>query len=154
MNRDYYRMVDAVDFTIRHDDGLSPDTIECADIILIGPSRVGKTPLAVYLAYMGWKVANVPILTNQNPPEVLGKVPYKVFCLILDPVQLQRRRIERIKRLGDPDIRGYTELASINKEIAFCREISEDGKKWPLIDMSYRPVEDIAKEIISGLPNA
>jgi regulator of PEP synthase PpsR (kinase-PPPase family) len=148
INRDYFRMVDAVDFTIRHDDGKALGTIGDADIILIGPSRVGKTPLSVYLAYMGWKVANIPVITGQIPGAELESYPYKVFCLVIDPVFLQKRRIDRIRKLGNPRIEGYTELKSIQEEIEYCKKLCDDGKKWPLIDVSYRPIEDIAKEII------
>ena len=147
-NRDYFRMVDAVDFTIKHDDGRAAESSENADIILIGPSRVGKTPLAVYLGYMGWKVSNIPIVRGRDLPDFLGRVHYKVFSLTIEPSLLQRRRVDRIKKLGDPHIEGYTELKSINEELEYCRELAGDGKNWPVIDMSYRPVEDIAKEII------
>ncbi len=147
-NRDYFRMVDAVDFTIKHDDGRAAESSENADIILIGPSRVGKTPLAVYLGYMGWKVSNIPIVRGRDLPDFLGRVHYKVFSLTIEPSLLQRRRVDRIKKLGDPHIEGYTELKSINEELGYCRELAGDGKNWPVIDMSYRPVEDIAKEII------
>jgi len=148
MNRDYFRMVDAVDFTIKHDDSRSLESVDRANIILVGPSRVGKTPLAVYLGYMGWKVANIPIIMGHNPPEILNNIPFKVFCLIIDPVLLQKRRIDRIQKLGDPKISGYTEIKSINDEIDFCKVLAGNGKKWPLIDMSDRPVEDVANEII------
>jgi len=148
INRDYFRMVDAVDFTINHDDGKSQSTVGGADIILVGPSRVGKTPLSVYLAYMGWKVANIPIILGQEPNRELDLYPYKVFCLVIDPVFLQKRRLDRIRKLGDPKISGYTDLQSINEEIEYCHKLSEQGKKWPIIDVTYRPIEDIAKEII------
>ncbi len=148
INRDYFRMVDAVNFTINHDDGKSSETVGEADVILIGPSRVGKTPLSIYLAYMGWKVANIPVIKGQKLSNTLGAYPYKVFCLVIDPVFLQKRRIDRIRKLGDPKITGYTDIKSINEEMEYCREVSEEGKKWPLIDVTYRPIEDIAKEII------
>ena len=148
INRDYFRMVDAVDFTIKHDDGNALASAVDADIVLIGPSRVGKTPLSVYLAYMGWKVANIPIIGDRIPAPLKEVNPLKLFCLIIDPVFLQRRRINRIRKLGDPMISGYTDMKSINDEIDFCKKISEDGKKWPLIDVTDRPIEDIAKEII------
>ena len=148
LNRDYYRMVDAVDFTIKHDDGASINTAVQADIILIGPSRVGKTPLSVYLAYSGWKVANIPIVKELKLPDILEKNPLKVFCLIIEPSLLQKRRMDRIKKLGNPRVDGYTDLKSITEEIEYCKKISNYGKRWPLIDVSYRTVEDIAKEII------
>ena len=148
MNRDYFRMVDAVEFTIKHDDGASINTAEDADIILIGPSRVGKTPLAVYMAYTGWKVANIPIVKGMELPEILDKNPLKVFCLVIEPGLLQKRRMDRIKKLGDPKVTGYTDIKSITEEIEYCRKLSDYGKKWIVIDVSYRTVEDIAKEII------
>jgi hypothetical protein len=147
-NRDYFRMVDAVDFTIKHDDGRAAESSENADIILIGPSRVGKTPLAVYLGYMGWKVSNFPVVRGRDLPDFLNRVHFKVFSLTIDSSLLQRRRVDRIKKLGDPHIEGYTDLKSINEELDYCRQLAGEGKKWPVIDMSYRPVEDIAKEII------
>lgn len=148
MNRDYFRMVEAVDFTIKHDDGRNIESADRADIILVGPSRVGKTPLAVYLGYMGWKVANIPVIPQQDLPDLLDREPFKVFCLIIEPGLLQMRRIDRIRKLGDPEITGYTDMKSINDEIEHCRKIANSGKRWPLIDMSYRTVEDVAKDII------
>jgi len=150
-NRDYYRMVDAVDFTIKHDDGKSPSDIEEADIILIGPSRVGKTPLAVYLAYTGWKVANIPVIlqTPQAPlPETVDKAGARVFCLVIEPEKLKKRRVDRIRRLGDPKVDGYTEISSIIHELSYCRQLAGEGKKWPVIDVSNRTVEDVAKQIV------
>jgi regulator of PEP synthase PpsR (kinase-PPPase family) len=147
-NRDYFRMVDAVDFTIKHDDGRGMESAEKADIVLIGPSRVGKTPLAVYLGYMGWKVSNIPVVSGGSLPEFLDRIAFKVFCLTIDPVLLQKRRVDRIRKLGDPSIAGYTEIQSITEELEYCRKLSNNGEKWPLLDTSYRTVEDIAKEII------
>jgi regulator of PEP synthase PpsR (kinase-PPPase family) len=147
-NRNYFRMVDAIDFTIRHDDGTGLESAEQADIILLGPSRVGKTPLAVYLGYLGWKVSNIPVVRGSELPDICERVPHKVFCLVIDPVLLRRRRVDRIRKLGDPHISGYTDLESINEELAYCRRIAAHGKKWPVLDMSYRTVEDVAREIM------
>ena len=147
-NRNYFRMVDAIDFTIKHDDGTGLESAEQADIILLGPSRVGKTPLAVYLGYLGWKVSNIPVVRGSELPDICERVPHKVFCLVIDPVLLRRRRVDRIRKLGDPHISGYTDLESINEELAYCRRIAAHGKKWPVLDMSYRTVEDVAREII------
>ena len=148
MNRDYFRMVDAVEFTIKHDDGATLQTAQNADIILVGPSRVGKTPLAVYLAYSGWKVANIPIIKDIGTPDILAKNPFKIFCMVIEPVLLQKRRMDRIRKLGDPKVHGYTDTKSIIEEIEYCKELSDYGRKWVLIDVSYRTVEDLAKEII------
>ena len=148
LNRDYYRMVDAVDFTLKHDDGKSPPDIEEADIILVGPSRVGKTPLAVFLAYTGWKVANIPVIPQTPLPEAVHKAGAKVFCLVIEPEMLKKRRVDRIRRLGNPKVDGYTELSSIIHELSYCRQLAEEGKKWAVIDVSNRTVEDVAKQIV------
>jgi regulator of PEP synthase PpsR (kinase-PPPase family) len=76
------------------------------------------------------------------------RVSHKVFCLVIDPKLLQRRRIDRVRKLGDPRISGYTDLDSINEELSYCRRVARNGRKWPLLDMSFRTVEDIAREII------
>jgi regulator of PEP synthase PpsR (kinase-PPPase family) len=151
INRDYYRMVDAVDFTIKHDDGKALSKVGDADIIILGPSRVGKTPLSVYLAYMGWKVANIPVISGRDPFDNIEINPSKVFCLVIEPGFLQKRRVDRIKKLGDPNISGYTEFKSIIEEIEYCKRLSLDGARWPMIDVSYRTIEDIAKEILQHL---
>jgi regulator of PEP synthase PpsR (kinase-PPPase family) len=150
-NRDYFRMVDAVDFTIKHDDGRGVDTMEKSDIILIGPSRVGKTPLALYLGYMGWKVSNMPVIRERELPLKLETMTYKVFSLIIDASLLQRSRTERIHNMGDPHIEGYTDLSAINEELRYCVKLAENGSRWPVVDVSYRPIEDIAREIIQLL---
>ena len=150
-NRDYFRMVDAVDFTIKHDDGKSVVSSDRADIILIGPSRVGKTPLAVYLGYMGWKVSNIPVVRGRELPQLLDTIPQKVFSLTIDASLLRRRRADRIRKMGNPHIEGYIDMTVISEELRYCRELADNGRKWPVVDMSYRPVEDIAKEIIQLL---
>jgi regulator of PEP synthase PpsR (kinase-PPPase family) len=148
LNRDYYRMVDAVDFTIRHDDGRGVEDVEAADIVLIGPSRVGKTPLAVYLAYMGWKTANIPVLLGIPMPVALDRIRFKVFSLVVSADILRKRRIDRLRKISAPQIEGYTEIREIERELQYGRELSEHGRKWAIVDMSDRTVEDVSKEIV------
>jgi regulator of PEP synthase PpsR (kinase-PPPase family) len=148
LNRDYFRMVDAIDFTITHDDGRMLDTADKADIILVGPSRVGKTPLSIYLGYLGWKVANLPVVKGRELPPFIDRCSGRVFCLVIQPTLLQRRRVDRVKKLGDPNIEGYVDLSSINEELEYSRRIADGGNRWPVLDMSFRPVEEIARQII------
>ena len=148
LNRDYYRMVDAVDYTIRHDDGRAVSDIEKADVVLVGPSRVGKTPLSVYLAYIGWKTANIPVIPGLPLPEALDRIRFKVFSLVVSPDILRRRRIDRLRKIGDPALEGYTEIRTIERELEYTRELAEQGKKWAIVDMSERTVEDVSKEIV------
>jgi regulator of PEP synthase PpsR (kinase-PPPase family) len=141
-------MVDAVDFTIRHDDGRGVEDVEAADIVLIGPSRVGKTPLAVYLAYMGWKTANIPVLLGIPMPVALDRIRFKVFSLVVSADILRKRRIDRLRKISAPQIEGYTEIREIERELQYGRELSEHGRKWAIVDMSDRTVEDVSKEIV------
>lgn len=146
-NADYFRMIDAVDFTVKHDDGRMLETIGESDLVLTGPSRAGKTPLALYLANLGWKVANVPLTgPDFQPPPELDKLE-QVFCILTEPNLLQRRRRERVRRLGDPLIRGYSDIGSIRREIEACREAAR-SRGWTVIDVSYRPVEDTAHRVL------
>lgn len=144
-NADYFRMIDAVDFTVKHDDGRMLETAGKADIVLVGPSRAGKTPLSLYLANLGWKVANVPLVPGHPPDELEGLNP--VVCLVIDRKLLQRRRRERMRRLGDPLITGYTDEDGIQEELRFCSEQAR-ARGWPVLDVSYRPIEDVAHQVL------
>jgi hypothetical protein len=147
-NADYFRMIDAVDFTVKHDDGRMLETAGEADIVLVGPSRVGKTPLALYLANQGWKVANVPLVPGRPPAGLDGLE--RVVCIVIEHNLLQRRRRERMRRLGNPLITGYTDVESIQEELRFCyKQAGERG--WPVLDASYRPNEDIAHQVLKRL---
>ncbi|MFW6180486.1 MAG: pyruvate, water dikinase regulatory protein [Spirochaetota bacterium] len=147
-NADYFRMIDAVDFTVKHDDGRMLETAGEADIVLVGPSRVGKTPLALYLANQGWKVANVPLVPGR-PPEGLEGLE-RVVCILIEHNLLQRRRRERLRRLGNPLISGYTDVDSIKEELRYCSELA-GARGWPVLDGSYRPIEDIAHQVLKRL---
>jgi len=90
----------------------------------------------------------LPVIPGTPFPETVDKAGAKVFCLVIEAEILKKRRVDRIRRLGDPKVDGYTELSSIIHELSYCRQLAEEGKKWPVIDVSNRTVEDVAKQIV------
>ena len=144
----YMDRVDAIDFTVRHDDGKNVDDIEKAEIVLVGVSRTSKTPLSIYLAYRGWRVANIPLILGIEPPPLLFKLPRRrVVGLIVKPDRLVELRQARVEHLGTP-ARGYADLEYVQKEIAEAYEIYERGG-WPLVNVTAKPIEETAEEVIA-----
>jgi regulator of PEP synthase PpsR (kinase-PPPase family) len=144
----YLFRIDALDFTVRHDDGLLRHDIDQADLVLVGLSRSAKTPLSIYLAYQGWKVANLPLTPGLPIPNELFEFPKnKVIGLIISPERLLELRVKGEDHPGISPI-FYRDPAYIRKEVAYAQEIFKRGG-WPLIDMSHKSVEEAASEIIT-----
>lgn len=144
----YLFRIDALDFTVRHDDGQLRHDLEHADVILVGLSRTAKTPLSIYLAYQGWKVANLPLTPGLPIPSELFEFPKnKVIGLTITPERLMELRIKGGDHPGISPI-FYRDPAYIRKEVAYAKEIFDRGK-WPLIDMSHKSVEEAASEIMT-----
>ncbi|NUM43601.1 MAG: kinase/pyrophosphorylase [Anaerolineales bacterium] len=144
----YLFRIDALDFTVRHDDGLMRHDLDEADLILIGLSRTAKTPLSIYLAYRGWKVANLPLTPGLPIPSELFEFPkHKVVGLTISPERLFELRVKGSDHPGISPI-FYRDPAYIRKEVSYAKEIFDRGK-WPLIDMSHKSVEEAASEIMS-----
>ncbi len=144
----YLYRIDALDFTVRHDDGLLRHDIDQADIILIGLSRTAKTPLSIYLAYRGWKVANLPLTPGLPiPPELFEFPKNKVIALSITPERLFELRVKGEDHPGISPI-FYRDPAYIRKEVGYAKEIFARGG-WPLIDMSHKSVEEAASEILT-----
>lgn len=141
LGEDYFRRIEAVEFTIKQDDGALPENLHKADIVLAGVSRTGKTPLSIYLAQKGYKVANVPIVMDIDLPKALFEIdPEKVFALTINPVMLQTIRRARAKGLGfDEDIRSkYSGMDHVKKELEFASKIFQQNPIWPVIGESYK----------------
>ncbi|WEG14244.1 kinase/pyrophosphorylase [Pullulanibacillus sp. KACC 23026] len=145
----YFRRVEAIEFAVKYDDARDPRGIMRADIVLIGVSRTSKTPLSQYLALKRYKVANVPVVPEVEPPEELFKInPKKCFGLRISPKQLNDIRKERLKALGLAQDANYAKLDRIEKELNhFEQVISRIGCK--VIDVSNRAVEETANVIIN-----
>jgi regulator of PEP synthase PpsR (kinase-PPPase family) len=147
----YFQRVEAIDFTLKVDDGQNPERITQADIVLTGVSRTGKTPLSVYLAMFGWKVANVPIVPGIEPPEGLFKAdPGRVFGLNISQVYLIAQRANRVKSLHLDEDSDYVNSKKVGEELAYARRIFEKGG-FTEIQITNKPIESSANEILNIL---
>jgi hypothetical protein len=147
-DEDYFDKVEAIDYTLRHDDGQSLETVEEADIILIGPSRTSKTPTSVYLAYNGFKTANVPFVYGCQFPEFVHNNSM-VFGLIINPSRLIEVRESRMHLLQVQEASDYTDIKVIQEE---CRQVKKicAEKGWKTIDVSMRSIEETAAIIMKA----
>ncbi len=149
LSEEYFNRIESVEFAVKNDDGKNPNTLRDADIILAGVSRTSKTPLSIYLAGLGYKAANVPLVLGIDPPEELFKVNQrKIFGLIISPEKLKALRQERMKRLNQTDYTDYADEFHIYDELEYSREIFKKNQKWIVIDVSNKSVEETASEIL------
>ena len=147
----YFKRVEAIDFTLKVDDGQNPEKITLADIVLTGVSRTGKTPLSIYLAMFGWKVANVPLVPGIDPPEELFKAdPGRVFGLNISPVYLIAQRANRVRTLHLDESNDYINKRKVSDELESARRIFERGK-FTEIQVTNKPIESSANEILTIL---
>ncbi|AHB47429.1 PEP synthetase regulatory protein [Hyphomicrobium nitrativorans NL23] len=148
LDADYFRRIDALNFSMAHDDGRLPDNLNEADIILLGISRTSKTPTSIYLAQRGYKTANVPIVPGLPfPEELAGDHTAFVACLIASPDRIAEVRRNRALLIGDRDLDDYVDRSRIAAEIAITRKLcAKHG--WPVIDVTRRSVEETAATII------
>lgn len=148
LNRQYYDRVSAIEYTMTHDDGKDSDGWVQAEILLLGVSRSGKTPLSLYLSVLGWKVANLPLVPDLRLPEALGKFDrQRMYGLKIDAGQLLLHRQERQRSLGAPGLSNYTDPNKVIEELDFALELY----RWlgcTVIDVTDRPIESSAEEII------
>lgn len=144
----YFTRIAAIEYTLEHDDGQNPQGWPKADVMLVGLSRSGKTPLGVYLSVLGWKVANYPIVPKVAVPEELFSLdPERVFGLIIDPDRLMKIRSERMTRFGVSGQMPYTDPAMIEDEIRTARKLFRIGR-FHVINMTDKTIEACASEII------
>lgn len=157
---EYYRRMEAIEFTVKSDDGREPGNLPRADLVLVGISRTSKTPLSTYLAQKGIKVANVPLVLDIPPPQELSSVdPDRVFGLTIKPdalLQIRRARLERLKMAPDTS---YGQRDHILREIYFARSIFQANPRWPIIDITGKAIEETASDILRiykqrGMPRA
>ncbi|KAF3669088.1 putative pyruvate, phosphate dikinase regulatory protein, chloroplastic [Capsicum annuum] len=147
LSEEYFRRIEAVEFTIKQDDGALPRNLDMADIVLTGVSRTGKTPLSIYLAQKGYKVANVPIVMNVDLPKTLFEVnPEKVFALTINPVVLQSIRRARAKTLGlNGELKSnYWDMDYVKEELEYAGKIFAQNPVWPVIEVTAKAIEETA----------
>ena len=151
LDDDYFKKIEAIEFAVKYDDGRDPRGLLLADIVLIGVSRTSKTPLSQYLAHKRYKVANVPLVPEVEPPEELFRVdPAKCFGLVISPEKLNFIRKERLIALGLNDDASYAKLDRIKQEIVhFDKVASRIGCQ--VIDVTNRAVEETANVILNKI---
>ena len=151
LDADYFRRIDALNFTMAHDDGHLPEDLNDADIIVLGISRTSKTPTSIYLAQRGYKTANLPLVPSLPLPERLTK-PHKAFvvCLVASPDRIAEVRRHRAMMLADRNLGDYVDRDRIAAEIAYSRKICAQNR-WPVIDVTRRSVEESAATILKLL---
>lgn len=144
----YFKRIDALNFTMQHDDGRLPEDLNTADIILLGISRTSKTPTSIYLAQRGYKATNLPLVPEIPLPEALT-LPHSAFvvCLVASVDRITEVRRNRALLMSDRDINAYADRTKIAEEIAYSRRIcGQHG--WPVIDVTRKSVEETAATII------
>ena len=148
VDEDYFKRIEATEFSLRHDDGKSINRLKDADIVLVGVSRTSKTPLSIYLSFKGWKVANVPLVLGIPLPKNLADVDYrKIIGLTIDTDNLIRIRRNRLKKFGWNFNREYADKMHILKEMDYSREVFEKHR-WPVVNVTDRALEETAGEVI------
>ncbi len=151
LDADYFRRIDALNFTMEHDDGQLPDDIEEADIVLVGISRTSKTPTSIYLANRGIKTANVPIVLNVPIPEALARATRPlVVGLVASAERIAHVRENRLLGTGY-DSSSYVDRSLIAQELVYARTICK-RHGWPMIDVSRRSIEETAAAILALRP--
>ena len=148
LDADYYKRIEAIQFTMSHDDGKKVDDINSADVILLGVSRTSKTPTSIYLANRGYKTINIPLVLEQKIPEDLIK--NKSACiigLVADPERLVDIRRNRVFIMKETNLKDYTNLDFIKKEVNESKKLFKKNS-WPIIDVTRRSVEETAASIL------
>ena len=149
LNAEYYDKIEALQFTMNHDDGYSVNDIEKSDIILLGVSRTSKTPTSIYLANKGFRTSNIPLVNENSIPELLKKKP-NITCvvgLIIEPERLADVRKNRLNTLKEKESTDYTNLSKIKGEIEEAKKTFRKYQ-WPTIDMTRKSVEETAASIM------
>ncbi|WP_321371551.1 pyruvate, water dikinase regulatory protein [uncultured Desulfuromusa sp.] len=144
----YFERIDAIEFTMKYDDGQDVHKVYEADIIILGLSRTSKTPTSYLLAQQGYKVVNIPLMPEVPiPKEVFQVDQNRIVCLIMDSEVLQKIRRARIKHYKTES--NYTDLGQIFNEMEMVYDLTKKNKQWHIVDTTNKSVEETAREIIS-----
>jgi len=149
LNDEYYQRIEAIQFTMNHDDGNLVKEIKKSDIILLGVSRTSKTPTAIYLANKGYKTSNIPLINENSIPSILKDNP-KISCVIglnTEPERLVDIRKNRMNSLKETENKSYTDLEKIKREVSKAKDTFKKYG-WPSIDVTRKSVEETAASVI------
>ncbi len=145
----YFARVEAIQWTIAHDDGIASEDWEEADIVLAGVSRSSKTPTSIYLANRGFKTANIPVVVESPPPEILYRLQNPLVVGLTTSadrlIAIRRNRLLSLNQMPDTD---YVEQDAVVRELSFARRMFADNG-WPVIDVTRRSIEETAAAIIT-----
>lgn len=148
LNADYFKRIDAMNYTLLHDDGQHPDDLNEADVVLIGVSRTSKTPTSIYLANRGVKTANIPLVPGVPPPASLESVKKPLIVgLVASPERIVQIRQNRLLSLKADDDTAYVDRDAVAEEIAYSRRLCA-RRGWPMIDVTRRSIEETAAAIL------
>ena len=149
LNKAYFERVSAIEYAMAHDDGKNPQDWQMAEITLVGISRVGKTPLSMYLAVLGWKPANVPLIMGlTSPPELFEIDRRRVIGLTIEPGQIIPHRRQRQRRIGPPGPSKYTDPQTVYDQVKNAKKIFRKNG-FSIIDVTDKPIETSAEQIIA-----
>ena len=149
LNDEYYKRIEAIQFTMNHDDGNLIKEIKKSDIILLGVSRTSKTPTSIYLANKGFKTSNIPLINENSIPQILKDNP-RLACVVGLNTEAERLvdiRKNRMNSLKETENKSYTNLENIQKEIEIAKKAFKKYE-WPSIDVTRKSVEETAASII------
>ena len=149
LNDEYYKRIEAIQFTMNHDDGNLVKEINKSDIVLLGVSRTSKTPTSIYLANKGIKTSNIPLVNKNSIPKILKDNP-KITCVIglsTEPERLVDIRKNRMSSIKETENKSYVDLEKIRKEVDEAKNTFKKYK-WPIIDVTRKSVEETAASVI------
>jgi regulator of PEP synthase PpsR (kinase-PPPase family) len=149
VNEAYLRGLEAVNFTVKHDDGQHVEDIDKAEIILVGVSRTSKTPISMYLAAKGYMVANIPLVEGVNLPQKLFEIDQnKIVGLTIDVQRLIEIRTSRLRNFKQSVRSSYTDYEKVESELVFAKRLYRENPKWLVVDMTNKAIEEAASKIM------
>jgi regulator of PEP synthase PpsR (kinase-PPPase family) len=149
LDESYLQRIEAIDFAVRHDDGRNPDDLAEAELVLLGVSRTSKTPVSIFLAYRGWRVANVPIIADMPLPPALDDVDRSnIVALTIDTERLILLRKARANRMGKGMSMNYASRSQIQRELDWV-ELLQRQHRWATVDVTNKSIEECAAEIVA-----
>jgi regulator of PEP synthase PpsR (kinase-PPPase family) len=148
LDDEYFQRIESMDYTVKHDDGMNLDDLDRAEIVLVGISRTAKTPTSIYLAYRGWRVANIPIILDMEIPDEVFRVdPRRIVGFTITPERLKVVRSERLRKLSHHDTGDYVDIDMIQQEVAYANRLILK-QHWTLIDVTFKSIEETATEVM------
>ncbi len=148
LDEEYYKRIECIDYAVKHDDGRNIRDIKDADVVLVGVSRASKTPISIYLAYRGYKTANVPVIYGMPlPRELDGVEKSRVVGLTVEPYRLRLIRLSRAEKLKMPENDPYIEMNSLMNEVSYALRIFKE-RGWHIVDVTSKSIEEAATTIM------